>query len=545
MNCYRCATPIPENSRFCLSCGALMPDATLRTPTPDELDDTGARELELLIRAETAGEYEILREIGRGGMGVVYLAREKALARDVAMKVLPPHLTYGKGVIGRFRREARTAAALEHPNIVPIYRIATGGRLFWYTMKYLEGRSLAEVLQERKTLPLPATITILERIADALDYAHQRHVIHRDVKPGNVMLDPRGHVIVMDFGIAKEATSGTLARSEAILGTPYYMSPEQCRGEALTGASDQYSVGIMAYQMLCGRVPFDSKTIVDLLQKHCTEAPPPLKAPQPGLSPHVHEAIERVLAKHAKERFPSVTAFIRALVGPTLDSTLRLPRGWSLRRRISSALWRTNRSPRGWLATNTLAFAATALVLSALWWNQRSGRSPKQVAPPPAQGSVTLVDLPAGATLRIDGLARSGTRFDLPAGLHEFRLERAGRRPAVDTVLITTGDSLLHRFADKPSRPAATSTLPRLTAARERRVGPRSALLVVQTIGGWARIYVDGALRREGTSYRDSVTAGEHRVRLERDGYLQVDTTVSMGARATVLVRLNMRREAS
>src|SRR6266545_2578481 len=192
MNCYRCAAPIPEHSRFCLSCGALMPDATLPTAAPDELDDGGARELELLIRAETAEEYEILREIGRGGMGVVYLAREVALARDVAMKVLPPHLTFGKGAIGRFRREARTAAALEHPNIIPVYRIAPGGRVFWYTMKYLEGRSLAEVLEERKVLPLAAAITILERVADALDYAHTRHVIHRDVKPSNESHDACG-----------------------------------------------------------------------------------------------------------------------------------------------------------------------------------------------------------------------------------------------------------------------------------------------------------------------------------------------------------------
>ena len=549
MNCYRCATPIPEHSRFCLSCGALMPDATLATPTAEELDEAGARELELLIRAETAEEYEILREIGRGGMGVVYLAREKSLARDVAMKVLPPHLTYGKGVIGRFRREARTAAALEHPNIVPVYRIAPGGRLFWYTMKHLEGRSLAEVLLERHTLPLPATITILERIADALDYAHQRHVIHRDVKPGNVMLDPRGHVIVMDFGIAKEAAGGTLARSEAILGTPYYMSPEQCRGEPLTGASDQYSTGVMAYQMLCGRVPFDSKTVVDLLQKHCTEAPPPLKTLQLGLGRHVYEAVERAMAKDPSERFPSVTAFIRALLGPTSDSTLRLPRAWSLRRRVSSPLARPGRPHRAWLVMGTVsALAATALVAGALRWARRPAGSPapdttQGVLPPAlAHGSITLVELPRGSTLRIDGTPQSGTRFQLAAGLHELRLEQAGWRPAVDTVLVTAGDSLVHRFVAQPVLPPVMSTLSGLTAGTERRAGPRSALLIVQTFGGWAKIYVDGALRREGTAYRDSVTAGEHRVRLERDGYLPVDTTVSVWARSTVLVRLNMQR---
>jgi hypothetical protein len=506
MNCYRCATPIPENSRFCLSCGALMPDATLPTATTaEELDEAGVRELELLIRAETAEEYEILREIGRGGMGVVYLAREKSLARDVAMKVLPPHLTYGKGVIGRFRREARTAAALEHPNIVPVYRIAPGGRLFWYTMQHLEGRSLAEVLLERRTLPLPATITILERIADALDYAHQRHVIHRDVKPGNVMLDPRGHVIVMDFGIAKDAAAGTLARSEAILGTPYYMSPEQCRGASLTGASDQYSTGVMAYQMLCGRVPFDSKTVVDLLQKHCTEAPPPLKALEPGLPRHVYEAVERVLAKDPNERFPSVIAFVRALVGPTLDSTVRLPRGWSLRRRVTGTLLRAAAAPArgGWVWWGGVsALAAVGLAAGALSLSRGTG------TPAPKEQS-------AAETLAVAA----------PAPPRDSVVQRAA-----------TG-----RAAVRPAIPA----LPNPRAGSQRRAAPRSVLLIVQTVGGWARIYIDGALRREGTAYRDTVTAGQHGIRLERDGYVPLDTTVTVRARDTVLVRLNMRRSGS
>jgi serine/threonine protein kinase len=500
MNCHRCHASIAEGSRFCSSCGALTPDATLPTPTADELDEAGARELELLIRAETAGEYEILREIGRGGMGVVYLARERSLARDVAMKVLPPNLTYGKGVIGRFRREARTAAALEHPSIVPVYRIAPGGRLFWYTMKYLEGRSLAEVLLERKTMPLPATITILERIADALDYAHQRHVIHRDVKPANVMLEPRGHVVVMDFGIAKDAAGGTLARSEAILGTPYYMSPEQCKGETLTGAADQYSVGIMAYQMLCGRVPFDSKTVVDLLQKHCTEVPAPLKAMQPGLSRHVYEAVERAIAKNPNERFPSVTAFIRALAGPSFDSTIRLPRGWSLRRRVTGALLRAAAPHhRSWVWKASLATLALT-GLSALWWSRGThAPSPAAQQPPPP-------------------------------------LLQEQRGP---------GDSLLGPATDPPRPRPVIPALPRAAVGTRGQAAPRSALLVVQTIGGWARIYVDGALRREGTAYRDSVPAGEHRVRVERDGYLSIDTMVSTRARDTVLVRLNMRRAGS
>ena len=520
MNCYRCQRLIADDSRFCPTCGAVVPDVTLPTPAADELDDDGARELELLIRADTAGEYEILREIGRGGMGVVYLAREIALARDVAMKVLPPDLTYGKGVIGRFRREARTAAALEHPNIVPVYRIAPGGRVFWYTMKYLEGRSLAEVLQERKVLPVAATITILERIADALDYAHHRHVIHRDVKPANVMLEQRGHIVVMDFGIAKEAAAGTMARSESIIGTPYYMSPEQCRGETLTGASDQYSVGVMAYQMLSGRVPFDSKTVVDLLQKHCSEPPPPLAVLQPALPKHVIDAVERAMAKDPTERFPSVITFIRALIGPTTDSTVRLPRGWSLRQRFSFGSGQqpaSSRPRRDWgvLGGRFLTVAAFALAVGALW----RSRDPNAAGP-----AAHATDSAVGR------MASPSTPSSLPsAGASSPRTTAAGSAVPVPV----------------PAPRTVLPAFPRATRLDADRATPRSALLVVQTIGGWARIYVDGALRREGTAYRDTVTAGEHRVRLEREGYGSLDTTLFIRSRDTVLVRLNLRRTGS
>jgi len=502
MNCYRCATPIPENSRFCLSCGALVPEATLPNIPADELDDAGARELELLLRADTAGEYEILRQIGRGAMGVVYLAREIQLARDVAMKVLPPHLTYGPGAIGRFRREARTAAALEHPSIIPIYRIAPGGRLFWYTMKYLEGRSLADVLSEQKGLPLEATITILERVGHALDYAHQRHVIHRDVKPANVMLEPQGHIVVTDFGIAKEAATGTMPGSGAILGTPFYMSPEQCKGEDLTGASDQYSVGVMAYQMLAGRVPFDSKSVVDILHKHVTESPPPLARVSPGLPAQVYPAVERAMAKDPSERFASVTAFVRALVGPASDATVRLPRFWSVRQRMSGALARSPRARRGrWSWTSSLStITAAGLVAGAFWWN---GRTRTHSAAPRAQDASrpALEPPPAAAASHGSATESVATRSVIPA-------------------------------------------LPK-SAGTGRRALPRSALLVIQAAGGWAKIYLDGAFRREGTAYRDTVTAGEHRLRLERDGYLSVDTTLSVRARDTVLVRLTMRRAES
>jgi serine/threonine-protein kinase len=219
MNCHLCLTPLPDESVFCMHCGAVASDPTA-SGSAYFLNEAAVHELEPLLRQNTAGEYEIERELGRGGMAVVYLATEIALARKVAIKVLPPSFTFGRGAVERFKREAKVAAALVHPNIIPIYRVSPGGRLFWYAMKYVEGQTLADILLERKFLSLDQTIRILEQLADALDYAHERHVIHRDVKPETVMVDSRGRVVVTDFGIAKEVLEGSRSGSGVIIGTP-------------------------------------------------------------------------------------------------------------------------------------------------------------------------------------------------------------------------------------------------------------------------------------------------------------------------------------
>jgi serine/threonine-protein kinase len=278
------------------------------------MDGESFEHMEKLLKDETKSEFEIHKMLGRGGMAVVYLATETHLRRKVAIKVLPPELTFGHGV-DRFKREAQTAAALDHPNIIPIYRIASGGKLFWYAMKFLEGRSLEDVIRERKKLPLDETVYILSQVAEALDYAHEHSVIHRDVKPANVMLDGRNRVIVTDFGIAKALTERTLTASGSVVGTPYYMSPEQGMGKGVSGRSDQYSVAVMAYRMLSGQVPFEGESAIDILHKHVMEPPPQLESIAPGLPANVYRAVHRALEKKQDQRFPSVTAFVDALSG--------------------------------------------------------------------------------------------------------------------------------------------------------------------------------------------------------------------------------------
>jgi serine/threonine protein kinase len=308
MNCPHCTTPIPEQSRFCLSCGVNVSGET------GELTLEFDPGLQTRLQQDLGSEFVVERELGRGGMAVVYLAHDMRLGRKVAIKVLPPELTFGKPEsVERFRREARTAATLDHPNVIPIYRVSGNGPLVWYVMKYLEGESLDQVLRRVFRFSVDATVRIIEQVAAALEHAHERGVVHRDVKPANLVIDSKGRVTVTDFGIAKAMDSPLLTASGAAMGTPFYMSPEQCAGDAITGASDQYALAVMTYQMLCGRVPFTGQSVIDIVKKHCLDKVPSLQELQPDLSAPVAAVVERALAKQPAERFPSVTSFAKAL----------------------------------------------------------------------------------------------------------------------------------------------------------------------------------------------------------------------------------------
>lgn len=496
MNCYRCSTPIPDNSRYCLSCGALVSDPGEAGATTADLDDAAARDMERLLREATAGEYVVEREIGRGGMAIVYAATEVHLARKVAIKVLPPDLTFGRGTIERFKREARTAASLVHPNIIPIHRISPGGKLFWYAMQFVEGRSLADLLEEKKRMTIDEVVGVLKQVAEALDYAHERKVIHRDMKPANVMLDARGQVLVTDFGIAKQVTAGSLTSSGSILGTPYYMSPEQCTGSALTGAADQYSVGVMTYQMISGQLPFDGDSAVEILQMHCTRQPPPLEVLRPGLPRHVYNAVDRALAKKPGERFHSVSAFVEGLKKPPAPSTVTARVGSSRWHRFAATIDALPRRRKYWLLGAAAGVLATLAAGAALPWMGRAplgqtaaqreasdktafapsvlpadssdgaidrptkpvGEAPATAirkgpqslvsSPPEAvKGHVAVTDVPTGAMVTVDGREMPGRGLELPAGQHEFRVVAPGFEPLVDTVIVTAGDSITHRFA--------------------------------------------------------------------------------------------------
>ena len=271
------------------------------------------------LRRVTLGEYDIRGELGQGGMATVYLAHDIALDRKVAIKVMSTALFSMPGMVERFKREARTAASLSHPNIIPIYAVRESADLVYFVMKFVAGRSLESVLRAAGPLPLPLVRAVLYQVGEALSYAHQHSVVHRDIKPANIMLDTGGWVVVTDFGIAKVAESTGLTMTGATIGTPSYMSPEQCEAkQALTGASDQYSLGVVAYEMLTGRVPFVADTTVGLLYAQVHEAPPPVAELRPDCPPDTAEGLMRMLAKTPTERWPDVGSAVAAFGGAPL-----------------------------------------------------------------------------------------------------------------------------------------------------------------------------------------------------------------------------------
>ena len=266
--------------------------------------------------------YTIEGEIGRGGMGVVYRARDERLQRRVAIKVLPPELAFQQDIRERFTREAQTAARLSHPHIVPIHSVGEAQGLVYFVMGYVDGESVAGRIRRRGQLPVEEARRIMMETADALSAAHAFSVIHRDIKPDNILLEgTRGRVMVTDFGIAKALSAtpqATLTGIGVAIGTPAFMSPEQAAGEReIDGRSDLYSLGVVTYQMLTGALPFTAPTVAGILMKQITEPAPDLRAKRPDTPEDLALAVARCLEKDPESRWPTADALRRALESRT------------------------------------------------------------------------------------------------------------------------------------------------------------------------------------------------------------------------------------
>ena len=309
MFCSRCGTKLPDTTKLCPHCGLdLTPTTPVKAIASGEVTERD------IVAQALASEYELLEELGRGGMAIVYRAKEIHLDREVAIKVLPFSLAFDAEFVERFQREARTAAGLEHPNIIPIYRVGKAGRVTFFVMKFLRGQALSHLLTTRGKLHPPEIRRLLIEAGGALGYAARRGIVHRDIKPDNIMFDEHGVCMVADFGIAKAATSHRLTGTGMSIGTPHYMSPEQARAQSTDGRSDIYSLGVVAFQCLTGKVPYDGEDSFAIGYKHIME-PIPVPDLETPDERRLFEIVRRMIQKQPDDRFQTCDEMVAALDG--------------------------------------------------------------------------------------------------------------------------------------------------------------------------------------------------------------------------------------
>ena len=500
MYCSRCGTQNKDTAKFCDSCGL---DLTATTPTGVRVDAPDIAEIDM-VRQELNEEYEILDELGRGGMAIVFKAKEKQLDREVAIKVLPFSLAFDREFVERFQREARTSAKLEHPSIIPIYRVGKSGRIIYFVMKFLRGKPLSSILASRGSLPPAEIKRILIDVSRALAYAHKKEIVHRDIKPDNIMFDEHGHAVVTDFGIAKAASGGKLTGTGMSIGTPHYMSPEQAKAQPLDGRSDIYSLGVVGYQCLTGGVPFDGEDSFSIGYKHIMEEipTPPLENQEKR---QLFEIIRKMMAKTPAQRFQNADELITVLEGgrsvsfttdatqalPSMSSarlasapTTPLPRATGTRPPVDGAVGaplvgeRPRRSVLSglllWLVIVGAVFGGggfyaykqglifakpparptdstpgrdttrLAAADSTKAQGDTSHAAAPQPPPPPAEGTpgrLVLQNLPQGARITIDGQQVRGNQVDLPPGVRHLMVRATGYQTYDRQVIITAGET--------------------------------------------------------------------------------------------------------
>jgi serine/threonine protein kinase/uncharacterized protein YjdB len=356
LHCPACGEPVNPGSRFCAQCGGAVAAAATEPGVRMAMREKARQDLMDRLQLATADEFEILHELGTGGMASVFLALDLALGRKVAIKVMSPSLLLADEVaVERFKQEARTVAALSHPQIVPIHAVREVAGLMFFVMQYIEGKSLEAVLKEKGQLAFGTVQSLLVQVGGALAYAHKRGVVHRDVKPANIMLDDEGWPIIMDFGIAKGTGPNKLTQAGQPIGTPEYMSPEQCVATVVGGASDQYSLGVVAYEMLTGQIPFTGETGMAVMMAHAVDPLPPIESLRPDCPLALSKVIRKMLEKKPEHRFPSMADAVAALRAASLASVVPAVPPSAERETQGRVVGRVGQPPRPSDATGTAA----------------------------------------------------------------------------------------------------------------------------------------------------------------------------------------------
>jgi tRNA A-37 threonylcarbamoyl transferase component Bud32 len=520
VHCPQCGKQITEGAKFCVHCGCQVADPLARTMLVEEENESDA-----LIRnlgRELAGDYKIERELGRGGMAIVYEAMDIHLGRRVALKVLPPEMAMRKSMAQRFKREAKMAAALDHPNIVPVYRVGQTGGLLYIAMKYINGRALDSILETQGPLQIPVVLGILRAAASALAYAHERGIVHRDVKSANIMIDSDGRAVVSDFGIARAVDDPNLTGTGTVVGTPYFMSPEQCAARRIGPQSDQYSLGVVAFQMLMGTVPFNADTLPGIMHHHFYTAVPDLRTARPEIPQALNDIVVRLLAKKSEDRFASTAALATAILDIPLSEADRRDAETVLRGLAGGA-------PAPRVMVDSLP------MISSVRLTPDRGRSIG--AQLKRRMSVWTVALAAGVTIAVAGAgtlwmatgagaqdtADDGGKAALAIQWGRARRMRAMRDSAriADSVNAAKARADSARLASAAREPRASgvSAAPRPAAPAD---GGKVRLRVYPAN---AEIFVDDRLLGTGIVIDSVLAPGTRRLRVSAQGFAPLETT--------------------
>jgi serine/threonine-protein kinase len=424
-------------------------------------------------------------------MAVVFLAQDLMLERQVAIKVLPPDLAHDTKLIPRFQQEAKTAAKLDHPNIIPIYRVESEAGLDYFVMKYVTGHSLEQML-EKGPLPIDLARRVLREAALALGHAHKRGIVHRDVKPANIMLESDGRVVLTDFGISKALEGGSgFTGTGAIIGTPHYMAPEQAKGLEVDGRADQYSLGVVGHQILTGKQPFEGSSH-SILYKHVFEAPPRVFEVRPDAPADLCAALDRALSKEPEKRFASMEDFAAAVRG-----------------------------------VRSRASGHAATVVSAPV--KPLGKNPSSTAAKPRRpGKVALRSLvTVGLLVVVGGAAWAGLRaLEAPSepGL-EAESNPAAPRPLASQRRRATPPPPSTTGEPEPREPVAPID-GRDTPVPKPRAAPKQYALLTVASEPWGMLYIDGVEIGPTPVADHRLERGTYRLRIEQEGFRTKTETI-------------------
>ncbi|MBI1723373.1 MAG: serine/threonine protein kinase [Gemmatimonadetes bacterium] len=521
------------------------------------------------LRQDLAGEYDVEKELGRGGMAVVYRATEIELHRTVALKVLPPGM--GGGTMAeRFKREARMAAALDHQNIIPVYRVGQAAGTYFFAMKFVEGRAVDAIIEQQGALPVPVVLAILRGSTSALAFGHQRGIVHRDIKGANILIDRDGRVLVSDFGIARATEEKTLTASGSVMGTPHFMSPEQCSGAKVGPQSDQYSLGVLAFQMLTGSVPFDADSLMPILQHHFFTPPPDIREVRPGVPEPLLGVVYQALAKDAAQRWASTRDMLTAIEAIPFPDAERREADEMLRKlAVGTPIPEVRTGSLPPLADTRVAGLSAPTsgptVTAAKAAPPRPAPKPKSKVPVVVGVLVAMGVLGGGGTLLVvqrqqaaravaQAAADSAHRAD-SLRLDSIRL--AAQRPpapAAESTAVAPADTTPRPGRQPPARVArperAAAQRPAAPAQTEPQVVPAppaptpqpaapaaTGFIRLRTVPSDATIFVDGRQLGSGSLYDFTLPAGTRRIRITSPGCETMEFLVTIEAGGTANLR--------